>query len=60
MNGEIKVKSIPVYICDPDKHTKCRKYSCQMECFRTLHKEFSVDSSEPFQYMKQTYEEDDL
>lgn len=54
MNGEIKVKSIPVYICDPDKHTKCRKNSCQMECFRTLHKEFSVDSSEPFQYMYET------
>lgn len=55
MNGEIVVNNVPVYICDPDKNTICTKESCQMECFRTLHKEFSIDSSEAFQYMNKTY-----
>lgn len=34
------------YVCDPKKNTKCKKRSCQKECFCTLHKEYSVDTDE--------------
>ena len=34
------------YVCDPNKNTKCKKQSCQKDCFCTLHKEYSVDGSE--------------
>ena len=43
------IKSIPVYLCDPEKNTDCKKSECGQECFRTLKKECSL-YGEPFQY----------
>lgn len=30
------------YLCDPNKHTRCKKSSCQELCFDTTYKEFAV------------------
>ena len=43
------IKSIPAYLCDPEKNTDCKKSKCGQECFRTLKKECSL-YGEPFQY----------
>lgn len=34
------------YVCDPKKNTKCRKRSCQTDCFRTLNEEYAIDETE--------------
>lgn len=33
----------PIYLCDPNKNTKCSKSSCQWACRMTAEKEYSVD-----------------
>ena len=32
-----------LYLCDPNKNTKCGKSSCQWACRMTVEKEYSVD-----------------
>lgn len=32
-----------LFLCDPEKNTKCPKTSCQLDCFHTVRKEFSAD-----------------
>lgn len=31
------------YLCDPEKHTNCKKTLCQHECKYTLHPDYSKD-----------------
>lgn len=52
MNGDKVeiIKSIPIYLCDPNKNTDCGKDTCGQECFRTSKKECSL-YGEPFQYV---------
>ena len=32
-----------LYVCDPNKNTECKKSVCQILCFHTPNKEFSLD-----------------
>lgn len=32
-----------LYYCDPNKNKTCKKTGCQVECFHTCNKEFSID-----------------
>lgn len=34
-----------LYLCDPEKNTKCAKKGCQERCFKTFNVEFSVSDS---------------
>lgn len=51
-----------VYICDPEKNTKCKKTNCQKTCFSTLNPKYRKDyrvmrSEEVLKYIQQKLNE---
>lgn len=41
-------KPILMYLCDPNKNTKCRKSACQTECFHTQNYKYAKDVPQVF------------
>lgn len=57
-----KMKTKPLYLCDPEKFKVCSGRSdkswCGVECFCTTHKQFAKEPKRPLTYEEYTKERD--